>query len=155
MRTFDEDPGRGPARAAGGASRGGGDAADPLVLFYLATPLFAALDAVAGWPVRVAALPGDGWRWFWYGVLLLLGLLCRARPRLAPLVGMTESSVNLTFLFLSILLPIWGMPSGELEAAGPVAFGPVRIVNVLLSGGALILAFQRSQAELGRGLSGR
>ncbi len=139
----------GPTPVPLGGARGG---ADPLVLYYLATPLFAVLDAVAGWPVRVAALPGGGWRWFWYLVLLLLGLLCRARPRWTPLVGMTESSVNLTFLFLSILLPIWGMPAGDLESAGPVDFGPVRIVNVLLSGGALILAFHRSQWELRQGL---
>lgn len=140
---------------AGRRSREGGGPFDPLVLYYLATPLFAGLDAVADWPVRVAALPEGGWRWFWYVVLLLLGLLCRIRPRLTPLVGMTESSVNLTFLLLSILLPIWGLPAGDLDRAGTIAFGPVRIVNVLLSGGALILAFHRSQAALGRELTGR
>jgi len=123
---------------------------DLLAGYYLATPLFAALDAVAGWPVRLAGFPDQGWRWGWYLLLFLLGLLCRARPRLAPLVGMGESSVNLTLLFLSILLPIWGMTEQVYQVAGPIAFGPVRIVNVLLSGGALILAFHRSQWTWGR-----
>jgi len=118
---------------------------DLLAGYYLATPLFAALEAVAGWPVRLAGFPDQGSRWGWYLILFLLGLLCLSRPRLAPLVGMGESSVNLTFLFLSILLPIWGMPEELDQVAGPIAFGPVRIVNVLLSGGALILAFHRSQ----------
>jgi hypothetical protein len=36
------------------------------------------------------------------------------------------------------------------QVAGPIAFGPVRIVNVLLSGGALVLAFHRSQWAWGR-----
>ena len=57
--------------------RGGGAAPgsqDLLAGYYLATPLFAALDAVAGWPVRVAGFPDQGWRWGWYLILFLLPL---------------------------------------------------------------------------------
>lgn len=137
--------------------RGGGAAPgsqDLLAGYYLATPLFAALDAVAGWPVRVAGFPDQGWRWGWYLILFLLGVLCRARPRLAPLVGMGESSVNLTFLFLSVLLPLWD-GAAYLAGDGEAQSGIAGIVNLLLSGGVLVYSFHRSQWEWRQGLESR
>lgn len=113
-----------------------------LTAYYLGTPLFVVLDLL-GWPVRVAASPGGLTPWGWYAALVALGLLCWRRPRVAPLVGMLESSFNLTLLLLSVLLPIWDMP---LNADGPpLTFGPRRALTVLLSGAALIVAFHRSQ----------
>lgn len=120
-----------------------------LTLYYLATPLFAAADIFLGEPVRVAALGAQGWRYAYYGVAFVLGLLCWARPRLAPLVGITESSVNLLLLLLSVLLPIWNLP-GDVAAGGEaeLGFGAARVWNVAIVGAALILSFKRSEREL-------
>lgn len=120
-----------------------------LTLYYLATPLFAAADIFLGEPVRVAALDAQGWRHAYYGVAFVLGLLCWARPRVAPLVGITESSVNLLLLLLSVLLPIWNLPA-EVAAGGDAefGFGAARVWNVAIVGAALILSFKRSEGEL-------
>lgn len=120
-----------------------------LTLYYLATPLFAAVDLVLGEPVRVAALDAQGWRYAYYGVAFGLGLLCWMRPRVAPLVGIVESSANLLLLLLSVLLPIWTLP-GDVAAGGGVdlAFGAARIWNVAIVGAALILSIKRSEREL-------
>lgn len=64
MRRSGKDLGRVLAQPSREPPRGGGGLADPLVLYYLATSPFAALDAAAGWPVWVAAFPEGGWRWF-------------------------------------------------------------------------------------------
>lgn len=124
--------------------------------YYLATPVFAALDLLADAPVRAAGLGGPAWRWGYYVILLVLGLLCRARPAWAPAVGMTESAFNLVLLLLSILLPIWSLPDAVL-AGGPtvVPAGPVELVNVALSGSVAILSFKRSERALYRGLRRR
>lgn len=120
-----------------------------LTLYYLATPLFAAVDVFLGEPVRVAALGAQGWRYAYYGVAFGLGLLCWARPRVAPLVGITESSVNLLLLLLSVLLPIWNLPA-EVAAGGDaeLGFGAARIWNVAIVGAALVLSIKRSEREL-------
>lgn len=120
-----------------------------LTLYYLATPLFAAVDVFLGEPVRVAALGAPAWRYGYYGAVFVLGLLCWARPRVAPLVGITESSVNLLLLLLSILLPIWNLPA-EVATGGAaeLGFGTARIWNVAIVGAALILSIKRSEREL-------
>lgn len=151
-------------RAAGSGFRRGGDpgpspardpglfpARDPVLLYLLATPLFAAVDAVFGWPVRVAGIGGVPGRWLYYGALLLLGLVCWRWPRAAPLVGMGESAANLTLLFLSVLLPLWDA-SAILAGAGPPVVTPVALGNLVLVGGALVVSFYRSQWRLGKDL---
>lgn len=126
--------------------------------YYLATPIFAVVDAAAGAPVRVSGfLPGWG-RAAYYAALLVLGLLCRARPAAAPWVGMAESSVNLLLLLLGILLPVWSMTDAVL-AGGPMegaGLTPLAAGNALLAGGALVVSFHRHQrAALGRAPSER
>lgn len=124
-------------------------ARDPVLLYLLATPLFAAVDAVFGWPVRVAGIGGVPGRLFYYGAVLLLGLVCWRWPRATPLVGMGESAANLTLLFLSVLLPLWDA-SAVLEGGGPRVVTPVGLANLVLVGGALVVSFQRSQWQLGK-----
>ncbi len=122
-------------------------------LYYLATPLFAALDF--GWdlPVRVAGLSVSWQRVAYYGVLVLLGVLCRARPTAGPWVGMAESSVNLFLLLLSILLPIWSMPEAVLAGETPEPLmGGVALANAVLAGFVLVASFQRSRMAAERGL---
>jgi hypothetical protein len=83
----------------------------------------------------------------YYAAVFALGLLCRARPRVAPFAGIVESATNLTLLFLSILLPIWSLPDAVASGA-PLAAGltPLALVNAVLSGTVMIASFQRSRA---------
>lgn len=140
-------------KLAGEPGAEGAGASRLVVGYYLATPFFAAVDLAVGAPVRVSGvLPGGG-RAAYYAVLLVLGLLCRARPGATPWVGMAESSVNLLLLLLGILLPIWSMTDAVL-AGGPMAGGltPATAANALLAGGALVVSFHRHQrAALGAG----
>ena len=65
---------------------------------------------------------------------------------------MAESSVNLLFLFLSILLPIWNMPDAVLS--GSSVEGPLDMTglsNAVLSGSVLLYGFYRRQAAAGVG----
>jgi hypothetical protein len=129
---------------------------DPLTAYYLATPAFAVLDVVANAPIRISALQSPAHRFAYYGVVFLLGMLCRARPRAAPWVGMLESSANLFLLLLGILLPIWSLPEA-VAAGGSIQAGleGTTAANALLVGGALVLAFHRNRLAaakaLGRG----
>jgi len=108
--------------------------------------LFAVADLGFGLPVRVAAVLSPGPRVAWYAAAFALGLLCRARPSATPWVGMLESSANLLVLLLSILLPIWSFPLDATSgAAGSVGLTSTGAANALLSGGAMILSFRRSQ----------
>lgn len=126
---------------------------DPVAVYYLATPLFAAADFLFGLPVRVAGLAVPWQRGVYYAVVLLLGILCRVRPGAVPWVGMAESSVNLFLLLLGILLPLWSLPEALL-AGGPLqaGLGPLAAANALVAGTALVVSFHRNQrAALGRG----
>lgn len=118
------------------------------------------MDLLGGPAFRVAALEGVGARLAYYAALIALGFIAALRPRLTAWIGMGESVTNLTLLFLSILMPIWGlldeplgdgMPGAAGAAADPILFGPAQIGNTLLVGGMLILTFHRNKAAaLGR-----
>ena len=126
---------------------------DLLTAYYLATPLFAVLDGVAGVPIRISALQLPAHRFAYYGVVFLLGMLCRARPRFAPWVGMLESSANLLLLLLGILLPIWSLPDA-VAAGGSLQAGldGMSAANALLVGGMLVLAFHRNRLAAAKAL---
>ena len=110
-----------------------------LSLYYIAGTLgFAVIDWVLAAPIRAAFLARPSQRWVYYAVLIGLGLLCRARPGWAPLVGMLESAANLTLVLLSIMLPVYASTS-SVEAGGGagVPFTSWTFVSVLLSGSVL------------------
>jgi hypothetical protein len=121
--------------------------------YYLATPLFAAVDLALGFPLRVAPLLPQGGRLAWYAGAFALGVLARARPAATPWVGMLESASNLTLLLLSILLPIWSFPlAGPSEVPAQVGLTPAGAANALVSGLAMVASFhQHEAAALGRG----
>lgn len=90
--------------------------------YLLATPIFVLLDYVVGANIRVAFLDGHpGLRALYYAIALACGAVVLARPRLAPLVGVTESAVNIGFLIIGVFVAYLGM----LDDAG----GPGDIVN--------------------------
>ena len=133
-----------------GKGRGGAEAAPPLFLslaaYYLATPLFAALDLVAGLPVRAVGLESPTLRLGYYALVFALGFVMRARPPLAPALAMVESAGNLTLLMAAVLIPIWSLP--ETLDGDVVADLPARVGNLALSGSVLVYSFYKGQAQL-------
>lgn len=113
--------------------------------YYLATPVFLLIDLLFHAPLRAAFLPEPGQRWAYYAFCLACGLAAHARPHWTRPIAFTESCVNLFLLALAILLPIWSLVDTIETAAGPPAFGAVRLVNVMLSASILLLAFYRNQ----------
>ena len=65
--------------------------------------------------------------------------------------------MNLLLLVLSVLLPIFTLPTRVAEGADvSVPFGPVQLFNVFLSGSMLVISFYHNQeriAALVRGAS--
>jgi hypothetical protein len=114
--------------------------------YYLATPLFFAIDLVWREPVRAAALSAPGGRYAYYVVLVLLGLLCRVRPAWAPAIGMGESAFNLLLLILSVMLPIWNL-TDQVLTDQPITGGltQAHVWNFALAGTMAVLSFKRSE----------
>ncbi|MGD8276448.1 MAG: hypothetical protein PVH00_00415 [Gemmatimonadota bacterium] len=121
-----------------------------LRLYYLATPVFFLFDVVFHAPVRAAFLPAPGQRWAYYAFCLGCGLLTWARPHWTRPVVFFESCVNLLLLCLSVLLPIWLLVDSVETSVELPSFGPMRLVNFVLTGTVLLLAFYRNQPGAGR-----
>ena len=116
--------------------------------YLLGTVGFWLLDSLLSAPVRVA-LGSPAQRLGYYGVLLALGWLCRARPGVAPVVGIIESAANLILIFVGRWLPIISMI--DVAAAGGEVGPPLtvlRVVNAALAIGVLSYSLQRNQAAL-------
>src|SRR5688572_6675325 len=77
--------------------------------YYLATPLFAALDLGLRIPIRAAGVESLSLRMAYYAATFALGWLMTARPSLAPWLAMGESAANLTLLMAAVLVPIWSL----------------------------------------------
>jgi hypothetical protein len=77
---------------------------------------------------------------------MLCALLLWYRPRLSPLVGIAESSVNLAILMVSVMLPIL-LP--DLDRPGAyIGLQGTNIINFILTGSVLLAAFYSSQRRL-------
>lgn len=122
----------------------------PLVsLYYLATPLFFFVDLLWQAPIRVSFVEDAGTRYAYYLFCMLCGGVCYRWPRIAPLVGLCESSLNILLLVLGALLPLYRLP--EQILADEVVTNPItstRIINFCLSGLILVISFRSRQADL-------
>jgi hypothetical protein len=128
------------------------DRAGLFATYLLATPAFVVADVAFDMPIRVAALEGSNLRFLYYLGAMLLGVGSVRRPAFAPWAGMAESSVNLLFLLLSILLPIWNLPDVVLSGGSVEGLlDGTRLANVVLSGSVLTYGFYRHQASAGLG----
>jgi hypothetical protein len=121
-----------------------------LQFYYLATPLFFLVDLLWEAPIRVAFVEDVSIRYSYYLLCLLCGGLCYRRPRMAPLVGLFESSLNILLLVLSALLPLYRLPEQILTEE--VVTNPItstRITNFCLSGLILVISFRSREIALG------
>ena len=117
--------------------------------YLLGTPLFLMMDLLFDAPIRVAALQDTNTRFAYYGIAFGCGMICRARPRLAPWIGIGESGFSILLLILAIMLPIWDMADAAL-ADQPLVnpFDTMYLANFVLSGAMLLIAFYGSQAMI-------
>lgn len=123
-----------------------------LELYYLATPLFAALDLVAGLAVRAAFTGLPQLRFAWYALCLGCYAVIRMRPSWAAPVALVESSLNLLLLLASMLGSVYGAVALVGAAEGvPVAVavpGRVQLAGALLAGCVWIRVFRRAEGAL-------
>lgn len=147
-RVLDEGPPV-PSPLAGPPRRGHLSAMTRPLLpaYYLATPLLALPDLAFGVPVRVAGLERVSHRLVYYAAVFAVGLVMRARPRLAPWLGMGESALNLTLLMAAVLVPVWSLAEAPAPAGGVVADLPARVATLALSGSVLVISFHVHQAR--------
>jgi len=114
--------------------------------YYYCTPLFVLADYLLGLDFRVSGLHAPAYRLGYYGFCVLCALLLWSRPRLSPLVGMGESSVNLAILMVSVMLPVL---RPDPEGSGPyIGLQGANIINFILTGGVLLATFYSAQHRL-------
>jgi hypothetical protein len=118
--------------------------ARPLALFYLATPAFALLDLAGGLNLRLSFLAGHpALRIGYYLTCLGLGwLILRADRRASALVGLGETTLNLTVLCLSVVVPLAELPA-RVAAGAPAynPFTPLFFANLVISAAVFLYAF--------------
>ena len=121
--------------------------------YLLATPLFALLDFVVGANIRVAFLDGHpALRAAYYAIAIACGAVVLARPRLAPVVGVTESVANIGFLIIGVFVAYLGMlddAGGPGDIANP--FTQRAIVNLVISAGWGYASYTNAVRRLRRG----
>ena len=99
-------------------------------------------------PIRAAGVESLALRLAYYGGAFALGWIMLSRPALVPWLTMGESAVNLTLLMASVLVPIWSM--AQTMDMSAVEELPSRVLNLVLSGSALVYSFYAGQARAGR-----
>jgi hypothetical protein len=117
--------------------------------WYLATPLFVALDLGFGLNVRVVFADQSALRFLWYALLAGCALVTLSRPGLTAAVGMVESGISVALLIIGIYLPVLGAAEA-LEAGTRISpiLTPRGLVNAALSGGVFVVSFYGNQAAL-------
>jgi len=100
-------------------------------------------DSLPGLDFRASGLHAPGYRLGYHGLCLLCALRLWCRPRLSPLVGMGERSVNLAILMAGGMLPIL-RPNPEGYGAYIGRQG-ADIINFMLAGRVLLAAFYSAQ----------
>ena len=118
-------------------------------VYYLATPLFVVADLLLGVNIRVAALSDAGSRSAYYLFAFACGVLCHWRPRMTPVIGIVESSLNVLLLVLSIMLPLLELQEAVFaDEPWVVPFSAMSLGNFILSGTVLVASFHLHMASL-------
>lgn len=120
-------------------------------VYYLATPVFAVADWL-GANVRAVGLDGHpGWRLAYYAFCTIAGVVLHVRPRWAALVGLTEASVNLLLLVVSVFLPYYDAVASVADGGAFIGlpFGLGFLANLVISGVVWAAVFEGHVRELG------
>jgi hypothetical protein len=74
--------------------------------YYIATPLFFIMELLWGISLRVPVLLAVPLRYVYYLSCFVCGAICYFRPRITPVIGLIESTVNIALVFLGFLAAI-------------------------------------------------
>jgi hypothetical protein len=113
-------------------------------IYYGGTVLFALADWGFGENVRAVGLASyPGLKTGYYGGCILCAILVRSFPHWSALITLSESTVNLVTLMLSILLPYYSLleSPGNLQALTESPITPNLVMNFMIAGGVSVAVF--------------
>ncbi len=116
-------------------------------LYYLATPLFLIINETLGANIRVAVFEHrPALRYGYYLACTLLGLIMLLRPPWTAILGLLESSTNITLLIVGYLTPYFQVidqlaTSGQLP---PQHSSGEWFLNFAISAAAWTISFYRN-----------
>ena len=118
--------------------------------YYLATPLFLVFELVWDISIRVPFFfTVESYRYLYYAVCFVFGVVCFFVPKITPFVALVESSVNIVLLivgYVTIMLDTT-MSAGEL-ATVPAELTLKGVMSFALTGVIWITAFYHSQSAI-------
>lgn len=128
-----------------------------LSAYYLATPLFVALDLFAGANLRATFLDESSLRFLYYAGLFGIGAAGWWRPAAAPILGMLESAANVALVIIGLYTRVLDAGDADLAGATLPDLTVRSVMNAALSGAVFTWSFYSSQARViaGRGGSPR
>ncbi|MDX1571172.1 MAG: hypothetical protein R3200_11845 [Xanthomonadales bacterium] len=117
-----------------------------LLIYLAATPVFALVDWLFGWNLRVVGVPDPGWRAGYYTGLLLAAGVAWWRPAVEPLLVLIESACNIALIIIDFAVD--SLIVSDLEAFQPPTV--MQVGGFLIAGGFGTLAFNRALAQIAR-----
>ncbi len=127
-------------------------AARALTWYYLVgTPLFALADLALGISVRAAFFDGQPvLRLLYYAVAFGCGVAAVKLPAWSGLVGLVESGANIVLLVFGVMLGYFQALDAAIADRPLLSpFAGTSVVNLVLSGAMLSVAYIRHQAAIG------
>jgi hypothetical protein len=116
-------------------------------LYYLATPLFLIINETLGANIRVAVFEDrPALKYGYYLLCTLLGAIMLLRPAWTAILGLAESSTNITLLVLGYLAPHFRAIS-ELATSGQLPQQHLAgewFLNFAISAAAWTISFYRN-----------
>jgi uncharacterized membrane protein YraQ (UPF0718 family) len=121
----------------------------PVLVYYLASPLFWLLDVAFDWDVRLAFLQDPQWKTLYFSVLLLSAVTGYIRPGWLAWIALLESGGSIVIHILSFMLPVFTLADKVLQGeVDTTAFSTGHVVSFLLAGLIMSLSFQQAIAGL-------
>jgi hypothetical protein len=121
-----------------------------LMIYYLLTPLFAAMDYFAGFEFRAAGLDSAGQRAGYYVLCTTLGLTGYYLPWLRTPLALTESTLNIGILIIGTYLGFLQAQEAIMAGSAAEIFSTQKLLTFLMSGGILLLGFHARMHDLHR-----
>lgn len=121
-----------------------------LSIYYLVTPGFILLEYLFGIQIRLTS-PWENsfFDILYYLVCFIAGIISIKSIHLAAVFAMTESSINILLLLVSIYLPLATLGENVLQDQElTFKFGVAELLHLLIAGGIAYYAFQKNLALL-------
>jgi hypothetical protein len=122
-----------------------------LVIYYLITPLFAALDFFGGLDFRAAGLDSGVHRAAYYVLCTGLGIVGHFVTWLRVPMALAESAFNIAVLVIGTYVGFLDAQDALIAGANVEIFGTQQLFTFLLSGSVLIIGFHTRLRDLHSG----